>query len=283
METFATIEIVGSGETGKWNIRLMEKAFRVRFHSVVFSSDGEYALSGSSDKTVKLWDVAGGIEIRTFTGHSSQVNSVAITPDGRYAMSGSSDETLKLWEVSSGREIRTFRGHIGSVTSVAFGPDGKFVLSGGSDAFHQWDISTGNEIAQFVSFTDGEWVVITPEGYYNSSENGDKHLNVRLGNNVYGVDQYREAFYRPDLVKIAIAGGSLKDYRNIASIKQPPRVSIVNTTERTNKGEETITVKLVDIGGGIGDIRLYLNGSAVILDQRQGRKGGGEERLGYGL
>jgi len=108
---------------------------------------------------------------------------------------------LSLLKITaSGREIRTFSGHSDRVTSVAFSPDGRQVLSGSYDNTTRiWDISTGKEIAQFISFIDGEWVVITPEGYYNSSPNGDKYLNVRDGNNVYGIDKYRTTFYKPDL------------------------------------------------------------------------------------
>ncbi|RKZ93591.1 MAG: hypothetical protein DRR19_00755 [Candidatus Parabeggiatoa sp. nov. 1] len=64
---------------------------------MAFSPDGRYALSGSSDWTLKLWDVASGTEIRTFTGHSHWVRSVAFSSDGHYALSGSNDSTLKLW------------------------------------------------------------------------------------------------------------------------------------------------------------------------------------------
>ena len=78
--------------------------------SVTFSPNGQYVLSGSGDKTLKLWEVASGRLIRTFEGHSRAVNSVAFSPDGRYALSGSDDKTLKLWDVSSGRKIRTFKG-----------------------------------------------------------------------------------------------------------------------------------------------------------------------------
>lgn len=79
-----------------------------------------------------------------------------------------------------------------------------------------FDKKTGKELAQFILFTDGEWIVITPEGYYNASPNGEKHLNVRIGNNVYGIENYRGAFYRPDLVKLALSGESLEGYKTLS-------------------------------------------------------------------
>ena len=69
-------------------------------NSVAFSPDGRYALSGSDDETLKLWEITTGREIRTFERHSDGVTSVAFSPDGRYALSGNGDATLKLWEVS---------------------------------------------------------------------------------------------------------------------------------------------------------------------------------------
>lgn len=126
------------------------------------------------------------------------------------------------------------------------------------------------DLAKFYAFSDGEWIVITPDGYYNASPNGDKYLNVRIGNNVYGIENYREAFYRPDIVRLALSGGSIKDLKTIAEVKQPPLVEIVNTPSNTDKDEVKVTLKLIDQGGGIGDIRLYLNGSAVILDNTRG-------------
>ena len=109
--------------------------------------------------------------------------------------------------MNTGKDLRSFAGLTGRVLSVAFSPDGRFALSGGADATTRiWDINTGEESAQFIGFTDGEWIVVTPEGYYNSSLNGHKYLNTRIGMHVYGIDQFYDVFYRPDIVMAKLKG-----------------------------------------------------------------------------
>ncbi len=70
-------------------------------------------LSGSDDKTLKLWDAATGALLRTFEGHTDVVTSVAFSPDGTRVLSGSGDKTLKLWDAATGALLRTFEGHAG--------------------------------------------------------------------------------------------------------------------------------------------------------------------------
>ena len=63
--------------------------------SMSFSPDGTKVASGSSDKTVKLWDVTSGECLQTLEGHSDIVHSVSFSPDGTKVASGSDDETVK--------------------------------------------------------------------------------------------------------------------------------------------------------------------------------------------
>jgi len=73
--------------------------------AIAFSPDGRQILSGSWDRTVKLWDAATGREIRTYSGYSG---GVAFSPNGKQIISGSNDGTVRLWDMSTGKEIAQF-------------------------------------------------------------------------------------------------------------------------------------------------------------------------------
>eukprot|EP00949_MAST-11_sp_MAST-11-sp1_P002724 g2724.t1 len=75
--------------------------------SVSFSRNGTKVASGSSDNTVKLWDVTSGQCLQTLEGHDRSANSVSLSPDGTNVAPGSDDETVKLWDVTSGECLQT--------------------------------------------------------------------------------------------------------------------------------------------------------------------------------
>src|SRR5947207_1996005 len=71
--------------------------------SVALSRDGKHALSGSLDRTVRLWDVETGSMLKKLEGHHDTVLSVAFSPTGRHAVSGSSDKTVILWDLETAK------------------------------------------------------------------------------------------------------------------------------------------------------------------------------------
>jgi len=95
--------------------------------SVAFSPDSKQIVSGSWDRTVRLWDAATGALQQTLEGHTELVASVAFSPDGKQVVSGSGDRTVRLWDTATGALQQTLEGHTDSVASVAFSPDGKLL------------------------------------------------------------------------------------------------------------------------------------------------------------
>jgi WD40 repeat protein len=87
-------------------------------------------VSGSEDRTVKVWDLESGVELVTLNGHEQVIWSVAVTSDGQRVVSGSDDGTLKVWDLESGRELATFIDD-GPLHACVVCPDGATIIAGG--------------------------------------------------------------------------------------------------------------------------------------------------------
>jgi len=127
-----------------------------RVNAVSLSADGRWALSGSDDKTVRLWEVATGQYLRTFHGHGEAVSSVSLSADGRLALSGG-DRSMRLWEIATGRCLRVF---MGGGVRVSLSADGRLALSGSGSGGPQflravriWDLATGHCLRTFEGHT----------------------------------------------------------------------------------------------------------------------------------
>ena len=119
--------------------------------SVAFSSDGTKIASGSSDSTIRLWDLARGKELLELKGHESKVISVAFSPDGTKLASGSDDKSIRIWDIASGKETSVLTGHESLITSLAFNPDGTKLASAGDDwTIRIWDIASGKQISELT-------------------------------------------------------------------------------------------------------------------------------------
>lgn len=148
--------------------------------SVAFSPDNRHLASGSSDYSIKLWDVKTGQCLKTFQGHRRWIGSVAFSPDGLTLASCSGDYTVKLWDVITGNCIKTFKGHAGWLWSVQFSPDGFTLASASEDqTIKLWDIQTGKCINTLVGHTSWvQGISFSPDGKILASASCD--CSIRL-------------------------------------------------------------------------------------------------------
>ncbi len=110
---------------------------------VAVSPDGTWAASGSSGRTVRIWDMETGKCRATLKGHKEGVNAVAITSDGKRILSASFDESVRVWDADSGRELANLDGHTKRVWSMVALKDNARALSGGFDkTLRLWNLAS---------------------------------------------------------------------------------------------------------------------------------------------
>lgn len=169
-------------------------------NSVVFSSDGKVLITGNQENAIKFWSIAGELLRRIDEG--SPVRSVALDPSGTLLANSTSAGTISLRKSSDGVLIREFRGHTSAVDTVAFGPDGKTLISGGDDGTtNLWSAGDGKLLLTLISFKDGNWLTLTPDGYYDGSAGASQYVTWRSGDRIYGAAQYQRQFNKPEIVK----------------------------------------------------------------------------------
>jgi uncharacterized delta-60 repeat protein len=159
-----------------------------RVFSVTFSPDGKYVLSGSWDKTFRVWEALTGKEVSRMTHDEAVWYTVAFSPDGKYLVSDGCDKInkniicisgfIRVWDPLTGKELARMA-HDDWVRSVAFSPDGKYLVSGSMDkTVRVWEIVTGKEVARM---THDDWVnsvAFSPDGKYVVSGSDDKTARV---------------------------------------------------------------------------------------------------------
>ena len=101
--------------------------------AMAFTPDGKTLITGSRDKTIKLFEMPTVVEKKALTGHAGWVRSLIVSPDGKVLVSAGDDNTIKFWDLATGRNFRTVKSHTAGVRCVAFSPDGKRLASASWD------------------------------------------------------------------------------------------------------------------------------------------------------
>ena len=109
------------------------------FETVPF--DGKRVVSGSHDKTVRVWDASTGKELHTLKGHREPIINMAFAADGTRIVSGSADGWLLVWDSSRGAHLSGLHTKT-AIKAMAVRPDGKRVATPGEDrSVRIWELN----------------------------------------------------------------------------------------------------------------------------------------------
>jgi WD40 repeat protein len=158
---------VGLGDA--WLVRTFE-GHTDAIDTVRFSPDGRYALSGSHDRSIRIWDLQTGTGFAMPQEHRLPISATAFSPDGRYLVSGNkthdyrgnSGPSLRLWDLTRRQSIGSFHDHAKGISSAVFMPDSKSVFTGTwnepfeaeETCIQRWDIRSGECVQTFKGHDD---------------------------------------------------------------------------------------------------------------------------------
>lgn len=147
-------------------------------NAVAISPDGKFFLTGSADKTARVWDASSGKTVNVLNAGAA-VESVAFSPDGKFAVTGSDDNTARLWDLTAcnntGCPLRELKGHTQKVLSAVFSPDGKLIATGSADnSIKLWNAATGSIVQTLTGQKDAiNSVAFSPDNRFVLSGSSD--------------------------------------------------------------------------------------------------------------
>jgi RNA polymerase sigma factor (sigma-70 family) len=225
---------------------------------VCYSPNGKYLLSCSGwpegDRTLRLWDVKSGKQVRILMTGKTQLRTAAFSPDSKYAVTGDERGIIYVIEVETGNEVRTLRGHKDTAWGLTFSRDGKWLLSAGVDkTVRLWDARTGDPGRVYKGHTD--WALcglFHPDGRRIITGGRDGVIRVwdrDSGKELKTIDADKEAVERlallPDGKRLLSAGGRdlrLWDLESGKEVRAFPRNPAgVNWLALTKDGRTALT------------------------------------------
>jgi WD40 repeat protein len=178
-----------------WDVRTGKEVYRLQAHEgpvshIAFSPDGKFLASAEvyprshvepggksrdlerGDRSVRVWDVATGKQVRRLWPHEAPILFVMFSPDGKALAAADSEGEIRVWDAGTGKLLRELKGIDGKGKRanrpqfLAFAPDGKtlFTVTEGGGTVQHWDLATGKHVGSFGLPGSGDRTSISLSG-----------------------------------------------------------------------------------------------------------------------
>ena len=139
-----------------------------------------------------------------------EICCVSLSQKG-YLLYGRRNGTIHIWDIQKGTVGNQLEGHLRSVSSLTVTRDGRHAFSSSWDGTSiLWEVESGRKLFQMASFKDDEWVVLTPEGFFNASPQGEKHINLLKNGEIVNMHELDGLLNRPDILMEIRRGAEIK-------------------------------------------------------------------------
>ncbi|WP_420575442.1 caspase family protein [Ekhidna sp.] len=270
-------------------------------YSLAFTENDAYLVVGMLDKTLKLYEVETKRFVKEFVGHTDNVTTVQVIGnevvsvgwDGKVIIwdlhsgliknridtkkpvfgialykellvSVGADRKITFWNKDTGGFVRSLGGHQAEINGVDIQED--LMLTADVDGVTKfWDLKESRELFEHIQIGKNDWMVKTPEGYFDATDDAISNIHFVRGMEVIGADQLMDEFYVPGLVE-EIFTSSRSGKSSVGSIMDkapPPTLKLSGLSENEIA---KLYLKATDEGGGVENVRLYHNGRRVSLE-----------------
>lgn len=238
-----------------------------------------------SKKGVQYTIIYDAVSLKEIKKLNFGVDKFHISSDERW-MAGVSFKNafeIEIYDLQTEQLAETLKGHHSAIASIYFSPDDKFLLSAANDHTTRiWSVAEKKELASLISFINGDWAMVLPDGRFDASEGAQKRMHFAAGLQQIPLSNLYEKFYTPKLLARIIAGEKFVPLNiDINSIKPKPTTKIRYAEAKRNleveddipfytntSGSAEITVAATAPEDKVDEIRLFHNGKAVNLATR---------------
>ncbi len=270
-------------------------------YEIEFSENDAYLITALLDKSLRLLEVETGRFVQELIGHTNIVTSIEVK-EGDVLTSGwdgaiiqwdlysglirkrikngspvfasvfinneivsvGADRQLRFWD-ENGQVRKSIEAHRAEITGLQI-QDNVLMTSDVDGVTKFWNLSTVDELYQHIQIGKNDWMVRSPEGYFDATDEAISNIHFVRGMDVIGADQVMDEFYVPGLVEEIFSSGKGKTSVGAIIDKSPPPVVKLNGVAK-GAGLATLYLKVEDKGGGVDEVKLYHNDKQVPFEE----------------